>query len=149
MTAPLKSDRDLPMKWAIQRLRNFGLAARSLSPTCMVGGRREIELDGLRAYQEAFAVWMADDLYYAAVELPGGGVVESTGFETLDKASAFVKTVYFDMAHFYPETWTPEMRRAMTAGDPPAQPVAALQHLRSAPTIEDQDLDDSDAEPLL
>jgi len=72
------SDRDLnELSRAVQALHAVGLVARIAADAAhVVGGRREIELDGLTAYEDSFALWRDPNGQYR-VAVSGRGNLEA------------------------------------------------------------------------
>jgi hypothetical protein len=91
-------DRDLhELNRAVQVLHAVGLLARVVAdPARIVGGRREIELDGLTAYEDSFALWRDPNGQYQ-VAMSGHGNLETHSASTnLDELLSFLARQYAD-----------------------------------------------------
>jgi hypothetical protein len=90
------SDRDTDeLKRAEQVLHAAGLSARVVADQeRIVGGRREIELDGLTAYEEAFVLWRDPNGQYQVAVSGRGNLDAHSASEKLDDVLSFLTCEY-------------------------------------------------------
>ena len=90
------SDRDTnELNRAEQVLRAAGLSARILADQArIVGGRREIELDGLTAYEDAFVLWRDPNGEYRVAVSGRGNLETHSASENLDDVLSFLAGEY-------------------------------------------------------
>lgn len=92
------NDRDLnELNRAVRVLREVGLLARIAEDSArIVGGRREIELDGLTAFEDAFALWRDPNGHYQVAVSGRGNLEAHSASANLDEALSFLTREYAD-----------------------------------------------------